>query len=49
MVTAGPPPLTILQPGEGLTAPERGNLGMIGVAFELQGMRLSSTGSRSAL
>jgi hypothetical protein len=37
MVTAGPPPLTILQPGEGLTAPERGDLGMIGVAFKLWG------------
>ena len=33
MVTVDPPPLTILQPGEGAT----GDLGMIGVAFKFWG------------
>jgi hypothetical protein len=33
MVTAGPPPLTILQPGEGAV----GDLGTIGVAFKFWG------------
>lgn len=51
MVTAGPPPLTILQPGEGAV----GDLGTIGVAFKFGGgtltarFRLWNTRSLSAL